>query len=237
MDTVARASVSMTAAVVVAHEHGERLGVEVVPHQDRRVVTPLGVGGRPSPAERGPIDHVIVDERGGVEQLDHAGQAHGARAPGPGQTRASEQESMGRRRLPPAPAMYSPISWTRATGGVQLAADVVLDRPQIVAHEGGHALFEDLLEGGGGHADGATSGRPGLVPRPGRRRRRLDLGEREFSRSSTTLAVATSSSSSPSFSPVTGCTMGVLSRRMLTTVPGRNPSAAVRSMAMRVVST
>src|SRR5262249_28836401 len=31
-------------------------------------------------------------------------------------SRAASRSRIGRRRLPPAPAMYSPISWTRATG-------------------------------------------------------------------------------------------------------------------------
>ena len=60
---------------------------------------------------------------------------------------------------------------------------------------------------------------------------------RTCSRISVTRAVATSSSSSPSISPVTGCTIGIASRRRLTMVPGRMPSAAVRSITMRVVST
>src|SRR5215468_7922923 len=50
-------------------------------------------------------------------------------------------------------------------------------------------------------------------------------------------AVPTSSSNSPRSSPVTGCTIGILSRRRLTTLPGRRPSRLVRSITIRLSST
>jgi len=54
---------------------------------------------------------------------------------------------------------------------------------------------------------------------------------------STTRPAATSSSSSPSISPVMGWTMAILSRLTLTLVPTLTPSAAARSMMTRDVST
>src|SRR5262249_18103435 len=116
--------------------------------------------------------------------------------------------------------------------------DLFLDGLQLVAHERGHPLLENPLQRGRGHAAPAylatTRSRiwiesPGVTD--------WTSATENFSRVSVTRAVATSSSSSPSSSPVTGCTMGTLSRRRLMTAPGRMPSPAVRSTTILLVST
>ncbi len=54
-------------AIVVSHEHRERLGIQVVAHQDGCIVTPLGVRRRPAASKRRLVDDVIVNERRGME--------------------------------------------------------------------------------------------------------------------------------------------------------------------------
>ena len=48
--------------------------VEKVAHQDRGRVAELGVGGRPAPAQAGNVDHVVVQQGGGVDELDDRGE-------------------------------------------------------------------------------------------------------------------------------------------------------------------
>ena len=78
-------------AVVVAHEQGEGLRVQVVAHEHGGVVTPLRVGRGLTAPERRLVDHVVVNERRRVQKLDAAGEADGARAPVAGQTRGEQQ--------------------------------------------------------------------------------------------------------------------------------------------------
>ena len=63
---------------MVAHEHGG-------------VVTPLRVGRGLAAPQRRLVDHVVVNERRRVQELDAAGEADGARAAVAGQTRGQQQ--------------------------------------------------------------------------------------------------------------------------------------------------
>src|SRR5918996_4411182 len=225
------------AAIVVAHEHGERFRIQVVADQHGGVVAPLRVGRGAAAAQRRGVDHVVVDEGGGVEQLDNAGQPDGAGATVVGQPRR-QQEQDGAQPLAAGAGDVPAHLLDQGHRRVQLAADLGLDGGGVVAHEGRHPLLEDALERGCGHRTGAylkTTRSLTWTCAPGATDW-ISATEKR-SRVSITRAVATSSSSSPSTSPVTGCTIGIRSRRRLSTWPGRTPSTAVRSMAMRVVST
>src|SRR5438552_5551857 len=78
-------------AVVVAHEQGEGLRVQMVAHEHGGVVTPLRVGRGLAAPQRRLVDHVVVNERRRVQELDAAGEADGARAAVAGQTRGQQQ--------------------------------------------------------------------------------------------------------------------------------------------------
>src|SRR4029453_2648959 len=196
----------------------------------------------PPAPEGGLIDHVVVDEGRGVEQLDHTAESHRARALVAGQAGRHEEQD-GPQPLAASPRDELAHLADEVHRRVDLVADLGLDGGELAADHERDALLQQRLEGGGGFHAGARRGR-------GQRRRTRSRilicapslalwtsTTENLSRTSVTLPVATSSSSSPRSSPVMGCTMGILSRRRLTTLPGLTPSRAVRSMTMRVVST
>ena len=88
----------------------------MIAHQDRGVLAPARVGRRPAAPERRLVDHVVVDEGRGVQQLDHAAQPHRAGSagtrPGAPPAAAGSAAAACRRR----PRCSSPISWMSGTG-------------------------------------------------------------------------------------------------------------------------
>ena len=76
---------------VVRQRHRHRLDVEVVAEQDRDVVAPARVHGQAAAAQLGVVDDVVVDERGGVDELDHRRVEHGAIALVAAETRGHQQ--------------------------------------------------------------------------------------------------------------------------------------------------
>ena len=56
---------------ILRQRHRHRLDVEVVAEQHGDVVAPARVHGKPAAPEIGAIDDVVVDERRGVDELDH----------------------------------------------------------------------------------------------------------------------------------------------------------------------
>src|SRR5438093_3649623 len=223
-------------AIVVPHEHRERLRVQVVTDEDGGVVAPLRVRRRPSAAQRRLVDDIGVNERRRVKQLDDAREAHAPRAAVAGQARAQQQKYRAKAFAPGARDVAAHLL-DQGDGRAQLSTDLRLDKLQVGADQTCDALLQDPFEGGRGHAGSYLGTTRSLIWIRAPAATVWTSATENFSRISITRAVATSSSSSPSTSPVTGCTMGIASRRRLTTVPGRIPSAAVRSMTMRVVST
>src|SRR5499426_7113 len=223
-------------AVVVPHEHRERLRVQMIADQHRRVVTPLRVRRWPPAAERSLVDDVVVDEGRRVEHLDHAGQPHAPRALVACQACGQEEEHRPQALAAGARDVAAHLLNQRH-GRVELAADLRLDALEVGADQTGDALLEDPLEGARGHASDYFGTTRSLTWTRAPGATVWTSATENRSRISVTRAVPTSSSSSPSISPVTGCTSGIASRRRLTRVPARIPSTAVRSMTMRVVST
>ena len=65
--------------VAVFDDHRRRARVEVITDQHRAAVAPDRAGGFLAAAQRGEIDHVVVQQRRGVQQLDRGGDLHAAR--------------------------------------------------------------------------------------------------------------------------------------------------------------
>src|SRR4030095_5380900 len=213
------------------------LRVEVIAGQHRGIVAPLRVGRGPTTSQGRGVHHVVVNQGGGVQQLDHAGQADRARPPVVGQPRG-QQEQDGSQPLAAGGGDVAAHLLDEGDRGVQLVPDLGLDDGEGGADERRHPLLEDALERGGGHRARAYFGTTRSLTWTCAPAATAWISATEKrSRISITRTVATSSSSSPRISPVTGCTMGIRSRRMLSVWPGRTPSTAVRSTAMRVVST
>ena len=76
---------------VVRERQRHRLDVEIVAEQHRDVVAPPRVHGEPAAAQLGVVDDVVVDERGGVDELDDRGVEDGPIALIAAQTRGHQQ--------------------------------------------------------------------------------------------------------------------------------------------------
>ena len=150
---------------------------------------------------------------------------------------------MGRRRLPPAPAMKAPISWTRATGesiSAAIAASTACSSGPTASDTRSFSSVSSwrraFHETGGGA--GASTDDDAVFDLDLRSRwMAVDLHDRElvvdlahFARRHFLVQLAQELAGD-------GWTMATLSRRTLTTLPGRIPSLAVRSTTTRVVST
>jgi len=57
--------------------HLERAGIEEIPYQNRRLITPQGIGGFSAPAHVRGVHHIVVEQRGGVDELND--RCHGDR--------------------------------------------------------------------------------------------------------------------------------------------------------------
>ena len=56
----------------VVGKDGQRLRDQVIPDQNTGIATPFGIDGLPSAADGGFVHHVVVQEGGGMDVLDHA---------------------------------------------------------------------------------------------------------------------------------------------------------------------
>jgi hypothetical protein len=143
------------APVVVPHQHREGLRVEVVAHQQRGVVPPPGVGRGLSPPQRRPVHHVVVDQGGGVEQLDGAREPDRPGAAVSGQP-GGQQQQHGPQALAAGRGDGGAHLLDQRHRGVELPADLLLHREQVGADERLDTLPQHPLDGRGGHAAGLT---------------------------------------------------------------------------------
>src|SRR5437016_5000852 len=165
--------------VVVAHEHRERLRVEVVTDQERGVVAPLGVRRRPPTPERRLVHDVVVDEGRRVEQLDDAREPHAPRPAVAGQPRGEQQED----RAQPLTAGACDVPahlLDEPDGRIELALDLGLDRLEVVTDQAGDAFLQNLLECRGGHAAALLRDNAVLDLDLRARPNRLEVGDGEF---------------------------------------------------------
>ena len=66
------------AEIALLHGDAEGLHIEPVAGEDTHGVAPLGVGGGTAAAGLGVVDDIVVDERGGVDDLDDGSELHRA---------------------------------------------------------------------------------------------------------------------------------------------------------------
>src|SRR5713101_6246235 len=170
-------------AIVVPHEHRERLRVQVITDED---------------------GDVVVNERRRVEQLDGAREAHASRAAVAGQARAQQQQDRAKALAPGARNVAAHLL-DQGDRRAQLSTDLRLDKLQVCADQTRDALLQDPFQGGRGHAGSYLGTTRSLIWIRAPAATVWTSATENFSRISVTRAVATSSSSSPSTSPVTGC--------------------------------
>ena len=70
--------------IALLERHLERLHVQPVPGEHTAVIAPSSVRGRTPAARAGAIDHVVVNQRGAVQQLNDRGETNGAAVHAPG---------------------------------------------------------------------------------------------------------------------------------------------------------
>jgi hypothetical protein len=68
------------AKVAFFERHLERLHVQPVPCQDAAMVAPARVRGRTAAARVGAVDHIVVNQRGAVQEFDYGGELDCTRA-------------------------------------------------------------------------------------------------------------------------------------------------------------
>ena len=88
------------AHAVEPHHHLKGAGVQEIAHQNAGGIAEHLVGGLSAAAQGGPVDHIVVQQGGGVDEFDDGG---GVDVPVPvwPQARAARSTKRGRRRLPP----------------------------------------------------------------------------------------------------------------------------------------
>jgi hypothetical protein len=90
------------------HHHLEGARIEEVAHQDAGGVAEHRIGGIAAAAQFRFVDHVVMQQRGGVDELDHRGQFVVAMA-FVVECACGKQQDDGAQTLAARPMMYSPI--------------------------------------------------------------------------------------------------------------------------------
>jgi hypothetical protein len=121
---VASAMISMTRCEADGRHHLERARVDEVTHEHAGLVAEYVVGRGAATALLRAVDHVVVQQRRRVHELDEARRFDVLFVSMP-QARPASTQSRGRRRLPPPPMMCS-ATWS--TSGTAL-----LSRARIMA--------------------------------------------------------------------------------------------------------
>ena len=118
---------------VLRERHRHRLDVEEVAGEHGDVVAPLRVHRLPPAAHVGIVDDVVVDERGGVDELDHRGVEDRARAGVAAQPRGHQQH---RRAHALAAALLDVAAdlGDDADLRLDLPLELALDRFEVGAH-------------------------------------------------------------------------------------------------------
>ncbi len=131
---------------VLRERHRHRPDVEVVAEQHRDVATPSRVRAQAAPPGLGPVDDVVVHERGGVDELDDRSVQHTPVTGIAAQARGQEQDG---RPYALAPAHLDVLAHLRdqLDARLEVAGELVLHPRQLVTNR-----LEDLREvrdGGG----------------------------------------------------------------------------------------
>ena len=154
------------------HHQLKRARVEKVAHQDAGWVAPARIGGNPSAPQVGAVDDVVVQQGGGVEELDDRGQFDviGALIAAP---RLTSSTISGRRRLPALDDVLTNLLHQRNLGG-ELLRDKPVHGGKIVSRQ-----FVDGLKLGDSRsrATYCGGGRTGAMGASVSLRRRIGAGQ------------------------------------------------------------
>ena len=112
----------------------ESLHVKPVAGQHRGVVAPQHVGRRPSTADLGDIDDVVVNQRGRVDHLDYGRQADGGLAPVADELGGKQQQG-GPKTLSATLVQVAPNGCDGARRGDRPRADLAVDLLELFPHE------------------------------------------------------------------------------------------------------
>ena len=122
------------AKVAFLQRHLEGLHVQPVSGEHAAVVAPTGIGRGTSSARPGAVDHVIVNQRSAVQQLDHCCKANRAAIFAPRIIRGKQQQS-GAQALPSAAEQIRGNFRHRRVRRVALARQLVFHQSEVVADE------------------------------------------------------------------------------------------------------
>ena len=109
MTLVASAMISMTRCDLRRRHQLKGAGINEVSHQHAGLIAVDLIGGVAPAAPCRHVDHVVMQQCCGVDELDEGGGLDAARVPVPPQARPASTTSRGRSRLPPPPMMCSAI--------------------------------------------------------------------------------------------------------------------------------
>src|SRR6185503_18998607 len=125
------------AHVADADHHLEGARVEKVAHQHRGGVAECGVRGLASAPQVGSVDHVVVQERGGVDELDHRGELVAALA-AVAERAAGEQVQRRPQALAARGDQVLRHLPDQRDVGVETGADQRVDALQVAGYRGQH---------------------------------------------------------------------------------------------------
>ena len=128
---------------VLRQRQRHRLDVQVVAEQDGDVVAPPRVHGQSAAPQLGLVDDVVVDQRGGVDELDDRRVEHGAIA-GVAASRAAISSTAGPDALAAAGPDVSPDLRNQLDPRLDLPHEFLFDLVEVGADR-----LEDLREIGG----------------------------------------------------------------------------------------
>ena len=106
-----------------------------VPHEDAGLVAPYGVGGGVAAAQAAVVDHVVMQERRGVDELDAGREPHVAGAGVPAQAGAGEHDQRPEALSAGGDDVTGELGDQRHAA-VHTREDDVVDLGEILAHEG-----------------------------------------------------------------------------------------------------
>ncbi|MNJ52294.1 hypothetical protein D3C77_476230 [compost metagenome] len=138
--------------------HFERAGIEEVAHQYARRIAPESIGRRAAATHAGHVDHVVVQQRGGVQEFDDRRKQTQLIALMP-QRAAAEQHEQGAQTLAARRGDIVPDLFHQRNARGQLLANDAVDSGKIV----GHYLVERLGLHQGLLADCAACYEPALA--------------------------------------------------------------------------
>ena len=133
------------AGVTVLDHEGEGLRVQVIAHEDRRIVAPARIRRGAAPAERSLVHDIVVDQGGGVQELDDAAHPDRARAPVPRQPRRHEEQD-GAEALATRPRDELAHLVDQRHRRVDLAGDRVLDGLELGSDGESDPVLQQRLE-------------------------------------------------------------------------------------------